>query len=199
MRWTRIGASRRLLTATAAILTVWCFAIGALLPYDNQAVLFVRFTAHRLLSLFPSSFAGPNNKVLDPAGVPLDLGRDIAFIIKTGYGTQRRASAQWDALIAGSGNVSMENILVVADFAARVQDHGGTMRIHDVVARMIGNVAMARFSDSNKLVKYTKMSKAIEEGDHERALAISTEVGWALDALKAWICGWAHSDSCESG
>lgn len=170
----------RLLTSAAlVILFLW-----ATLPYDNALRSSARFNIHRLMTFL----RGPlrNERWLyEPAPFPLDWSRDVAIILKTGYGTHERALAWIEAL---PGGINPENVIIVGDFDAQLATRTGAqsgLKIHNVVERIVDEGPMvcggARCPRADK---YLNLKAAVSAGEDGLARTYSSSFGWELDAMK---------------
>lgn len=113
---------------------------------------------------------------------------EVAYIVKTGYGTQERVPALLEALWRTRARHEDEedNILLVGDFATEFDFHGTTVVIHDMVAAAMEHDAVIKTSVKNteRSYKYGNMTLAIKDGKKKDAEEYSKAVGWDLDALK---------------
>lgn len=171
----------RLLTTSTALLVLFLWAT---LPYDNALRSSARFNTHRLVSFL----RGPlrNERWLyEPPAFPVDWSRDVGIILKTGYGTQERALAWVEALPTG---ISPENVVIVGDFDAELATRGGArsgLRVHDVVARVADEKALAcEDARCPRAEKYMNLKAAISAGEDGLARNYSSSFGWELDAMK---------------
>lgn len=170
----------RLLTSAALVaLLLW-----ATLPYDNALRSSARFNAHRLLGLL----RGPlrNERWLyEPPAFPVDWPKDVAVILKTGYGTRERALAWVEALPSG---ISPENVIIVGDFDAELATRGGArsgLRVHDVIATVLdGKLGACEDARCPRADKYMNLRAAISAGEDDLARNYSSSFGWELDAMK---------------
>lgn len=166
---------------TLVLLILW-----ATLPYDNAIRLSVQFNTHQLLSLITRPFINERWLYEEPA-FPVDWSHDVAIILKTGYGTQERAVAWFDAL---PGGINPENVLVVGDFDFKLEV-GGEMplgiKVHDVVAEVLEGRSHSQSKSETpwpRTEKYRNLRAAISAGDEELASNLSSLFGWELDAVK---------------
>lgn len=120
----------------------------------------------------------------------VDLARDVLVILKTGYGTRHRVPAWLDALRDGN---EFRDLLVIADYEGRGEEFdweeeagGGkkTLQAHDMVKRSLEHKSLRSREGHGRAGKYKRLSEAIKGGDEERAIKLSREFGWELDALK---------------
>ncbi|ROW17712.1 hypothetical protein VPNG_00916 [Cytospora leucostoma] len=157
------------------------------LPYDNAVRLSVRFNVHRALSLVPGPFIKERWLYEEPM-FPVNWAHDVAIILKTGYGTQERVGAWFEALPAA---INRESVLVVGDFDSTLKLGGkpalGSVRVHDVVAEVLEREdhPQCRAEDScPRVEKYRTLNAAISAGEDELARNLSRRFGWELDAVK---------------
>lgn len=125
-------ASPRQLVLLVGVLSA-CSSLGLFLflPYDSAVLAYTRFAAHKSVSFFGALFRN-EQWLLSPAQFPVDLDADVAFIIKTGYATQHRVSAQLDALDLRGSWAGDENILVLGDFSTQYTHNGRDIKIFDM-------------------------------------------------------------------
>lgn len=172
--------SLRLLTS-AALVTLFLWAT---LPYDNALRSSARFNTHRLVAFL----RGPlkNERWLyEPAPFPVDWSRDVAIILKTGYGTHERALAWIEALPSG---INPENVVVVGDFHAQLETRTGAqsgLKVHDVVERIVDETpTICGGARCPRAEKYMNLKAAVSAGEDELARNYSRSFGWELDAMK---------------
>lgn len=173
----RITGPRRLAGMTLFVALAWLLALWIFLPYDNPFILFLQFTTSRVSSLFRSPTAD-ERLLLDAPGQFPFTDEEVAYVVKTGYGTLARVPALLETFQA-------ENILIVGDFA--FQDD--KIVIHDMVAAVMEHEAVKATETKNteRMQKYENMTLAIQEGRKEEAEQFSKTVGWELDALKVRV------------
>ncbi|PSR79123.1 hypothetical protein BD289DRAFT_442893 [Coniella lustricola] len=184
----RVAGPRRLAGISLLVLLTWIVVLWIVLPYDNSLVLFMQFSSSRLAALFRSS-TDDERLVLDSPGLFPFTEEEVAYVVKTGYGTQERLPALLEASKSiGTGTKYAEdNILVVGDFAGKFEFQGRPIVIHDMVAAAVENEAIlgaTQTRDTDRMQKYRNMTAAIQNGDKEEAARYSKAVGWELDALK---------------
>lgn len=173
----------RLLTSTLLVtLFLW-----ATLPYDNALRSSARFNTHRLVSFL----RGPlrNERWLyEPPAFPVDWPRDVAIILKTGYGTQERALAWVEALPTG---ISPENVIIAGDFESELATRGGArsgLKVHDVIARIMDEkLVTCEDVRCRRAEKYMNLKAAISAGEDGLARNYSSSFGWELDAMKVRV------------
>lgn len=172
----------RLLTSvTLVVLFLW-----ATLPYDNALRSSARFNTHRLVTFL----RGPlrNERWLyEPPAFPVDWSRDVAIILKTGYGTQERALAWVEALPTG---INPENVIIVGDFGAELATRSGArsgLKIYDVVEKIMDEkLVVCDDARCPRAEKYMNLKAAIAAGENELARDYSRSFGWELDAMKVF-------------
>lgn len=181
---------RRLVSIVAASFAGWVFICLTFLPYDSPSVLWIRFTATRFVSVIQSPPSAQEWMSRDPA-FPVNFDTDVAFIIKTGYGTQERVPAQIDALGQLLDSETYGNTLVIGDFATEFHIHGHSIVVHDVIKRLAHDDALASEQGHERILKYKQMTATIKAGNKEESTAAVKSFGWELDALKvsfSWSC-----------
>lgn len=183
MRWPRPGQIRRLVCNLALGVLVWAVLCWAFLPYDSAAVLWIRFVAARLVSLFHAPVSAADWMSVEPR-FPVNIDDDVAFISKTGYATHGRLLAQLDALNQVMHDGTRGNTIVIADFTAELQHNGHSVVVHDVVAPLTHSTALVGKEGYERIVKYKDITEAINSGRTQEAEAASKSFGWELDALK---------------
>ncbi|KUI65676.1 Glycoprotein-N-acetylgalactosamine 3-beta-galactosyltransferase 1 [Cytospora mali] len=181
-RWRSLLNLRLVASATLGSLFLW-----ATLPYDNAIRLSVRFNTQRLLSLVTGPFISERWLYEEPT-FPVDWAYDVAIILKTGYGTQERALAWFEALPMG---INPESVLVVGDFDFELKNGVETsmgMKVHDVVAGVLERRPCSRSKSESppcpRVEKYRSLRAAISAGREELARNLSGSFGWELDAVK---------------
>lgn len=184
----RVARPRRLAGQTLLILLIWTVALWIFLPYDNPLILFLQFTSSRLSRLFHSSADDERLLLEHPGSFPFS-DDEVAYIIKTGYGTQERVAALLEAsknTSVGTDKYAEDNILVVGDFAGALQFQGRPVVVHDMVSVVMEHDAVVNtdMNNTERIRKYRHMTLAIQEGRKEEAESYSKAVGWELDALK---------------
>lgn len=181
----RVAGPRRLVGTALLVLLVWFAIAWMFLPYDSPILSFLRLTSSKAFGTFRSPNADERLLLELPGQFPF-TDEEVAYIVKTGYGTQERVPA----LLEASGGLKAgseygDNILVVGDFATTLELKGKTVLIHDVVAAAIEHEAVkAQIQSTERIFKYGNMTLAIKEGRKEDAEHSSKAVGWELDALK---------------
>lgn len=183
----RVAGPRRLAGMTLLVFLTWFFVLWIFLPYDNPFILFLQFTTSRVLSIFRSPTADERLLLEKPGQFPF-TDDEVAYIVKTGYGTQDRVPALLEASKSiGTGRKYDEaNILIVGDFAMEFEFRGRKVAIHDMVAAVMDHEAVQTTETKNmeRMQKYENMTLAIQQGRKEEAAQFSKTVGWELDALK---------------
>lgn len=186
LRWNRRWRSVLNLRLVASTTLVFLF-LWATLPYDNAVRLSVRFNVHRALSLVPGPFTRERWLYEEPM-FPVNWAHDVAIILKTGYGTQERVGAWFEALSAA---INPEGVLVVGDFDSTLELGGtpslGSVRVHDVVAEVLDGEPHPQCKAEGscpRVGKYRALSAAISAGEDDLARNLSGKFGWELDAVK---------------
>ncbi|KAL2131044.1 hypothetical protein VTI74DRAFT_5607 [Chaetomium olivicolor] len=185
--WSRVGMGPRprsrprprmgLRTLLALALAVLVF-LKLVLPYDNALRLAVRWNFKRLeaaLTRRPSEgwvYADPE--------FPVDVGRDVAVILKTGYGTRERVPAWVDSLSSGN---EFEDILIIADAELKpIEYRGQQLRVHNAVEDSLRHLKAHK--SHPRVAKYFQLAEAIRKHDEALALQHCRSFGWELDAMK---------------
>ena len=181
--WPRVAGPRRLVGTALFFFIVWTAVLWVLLPYDNPVLLLLRFVSQKALSFLRVPF-DDETWLYELPEFPVDLSSDVALVIKTGYGTQERVPALFDALGVAYQKEDANNILVVGDFSAHYQHNGQKLIVHDMVAAVMQNERLKGIKHMDRLYKYGNMSAAIMKGNKKEAKDIAKKVGWELDALK---------------
>lgn len=183
----RVAGPRRLAGMALLVFCTWTVALWAFLPFDNPFVLFLQFTTSRFASLFRSP-TDDERLLLERPGRFAFTDDEVAYIVKTGYGTQERVPALLEATRAvGAGSkYGEDNILIVADFAGELEILGRPVVVHDMVEAVMEHdiVVKTPAKDTERMQKYGNMTLAITGGRTEEATQYSKAVGWELDALK---------------
>lgn len=183
----RVAGPRRLAGMTLLVFGAWTVALWIFLPPDNPFVLFLQFTTSRFASVFRSPTDDERLLLERPGRFPF-TDDEVAYIVKTGYGTQERVPALLEATRAiGAGSkYDEDNILVVADFTGELEIMGRPVVVHDMVEAVMKHDAIVKtpLENTARMQKYGNMTLAITEGRTEEATQYSKAVGWELDALK---------------
>lgn len=182
----RVAGPRRLALVTGLVLLVWFTIAWMFLPYDSPFFSFLRLTSSKVSGTFRSPNADERLLLELPGQFPF-TDEEVAYIVKTGYGTQERVPALLEASGALKGESEYgDNILVVGDFSTTLELKGRTVPIHDVVAAAIEreDVVKTQIHGTERIQKYGNMTLAIQQGRKEDAEQSSKNVGWELDALK---------------
>jgi hypothetical protein len=146
-----------------------------------------RFNTHRLVTFLRGPLRN-EHWLYEPPAFPVDWPRDVAIILKTGYGTQERALAWVEALPTG---VSPENVIIVGDFKAELATSSGRqsgLKVHDVIARIMDEKLVAcEGARCPRAEKYMNLKAAVSAGEDELARNYSGSFGWELDAMKVRV------------
>ncbi|KAI3401739.1 hypothetical protein diail_9403 [Diaporthe ilicicola] len=181
----RVAGPRRVVGAAVLVLLVWFAIAWMFLPYDSPFLSFLRLTSSKVFGTFRSPNADERLLLELPGRFPF-TDEEVAYIVKTGYGTQERVPA----LLEASGGLKAgseygDNILVVGDFTTTLKLKGKAFIIHDVVAAAIEHEAVkTQIQSTERAYKHGNMTLAIQQGRKEDAEQLSKAVGWELDALK---------------
>ena len=187
MRWPRFGGLRRLATTGFILVSVWALLAFWLLPYNSPVLLWIRFVSQKLLLAFRTERTS-RNWVSQPLEYPVDLAKDVALIIKTGYGTRARVPAQLDALALPTGSDGYRNTIIIGDFASEISHRGIPVIVHDVVHDVVTTITQHNSLPDEpgyeRVVKYKDMTDAILSGKVKEAEAKAKTIGWEIDAMK---------------
>ena len=183
----RVAGPRRLAGITVLVFLTWLAVLWISLPYDSTVLSWLRLRTSILFSFFRSPTDDERLLLERPGRFPF-ADDEVAYIVKTGYGTQERVPALLEASrsIGTGSKYAEDNILVVGDFAAELDVEGKTVVIHDMVAAAMEHEAVVKMPVKNteRWYKYGNMTLAIKEGRKTEAEQYSKAVGWELDALK---------------
>lgn len=187
----RVARLRRLAGVTLPVFLISTVALWIFLPYDNPIILSLRFAGARVSSFFHSSADDERLLLEHPGRFPF-TDDEVAYIIKTGYGTQERVPALLEAsksIGIGTDRYAENNIVVVGDFAGALQFQGRPVVVHDMVSVVMEHEAVVNTETNNteRIRKYRDMTLAIQEGRKAEAESYSKAVGWELDALKVGL------------
>ncbi len=150
-----------------------------LLPYDNTLRLAIHFNLQRLRAAVSS--APSESWVHSPQGpYPVNVGKDVVVILKTGYGTRERVPAWLDALPRGN---EVREIVVVADSEGRVDYGEEGLVVFDAVGHSV-KAHLRGWEEHVRVRKYRMLGEALARGEGERAGEMCREFGWELDAMK---------------
>lgn len=183
----RIAGPRRLLCFTILVFLFLTTVIWISLPFDSLVLSWVRLRTAQAFEMFRS----PNDdeKLLfeRPGRFPF-ADDEIAYIVKTGYGTLERVPALLEASrgVGAGSKYQDDNILLVGDFATEFDLNGRTVVVHDMVAAAMEHDAVVKTAakNSERMHKYGNMTLALKEGRKKEAEEYAKAVGWELDALK---------------
>lgn len=183
----RVAGPRRLAGITVLVFLTWMAVLWISLPYDSTVLSWLRLRTSIIFSVFRSPTSDERLLLERPGRFPF-ADNEIAYIVKTGYGTQERVPALLEASSnMGPGSKYVEdNTLVVGDFASQLEIEGKTVVIHDMVAAALEHEVVIRMPVRNteRLNKYGNMTLAIKDGRKKEAEQYAKAVGWELDALK---------------
>lgn len=183
----RVAGPQRLALVAGLVLLVWFAIAWMFLPYDSPFFSFLRLTSSKVSGTFRSPNADERLLLELPGQHPF-TDEEVAYIVKTGYGTQERVPALLEAsgALLKAGSEYGDNVLVVGDFATTLELKGRTVPIHDVVAAAIDHedVVKTEIQGTERIQKYRDMTLAIQQGRKGDAEQLSKAVGWDLDALK---------------
>jgi len=173
MRLPRLHLRTRLLVVVlvCALLLLW-----VVLPYDNGLVLLVRWHANSVAA----AVAVSDGWLLEAPAFPLDVSRDVGFVVKTGFNTRERLLAWLDALETSRGNAS--NVVVVGDYStaegSHVSRNGLEFPVYDALASVVEMGSFATQQDARRLRYYSD--------------------GWELDIMKVGDATLIILSSCPS-
>lgn len=179
----RLGKLGRLVLVVNLGFLVWVLLCLTFLPYDSPSVLWIHFAAGKFATLFRSPPSAAHWLARPPA-FKVNFDTDVAFIVKTGYGTQERVLVQLDALGLTVDGEAAGNTIVIADFKADIQHNGNNVVIHDVIEPVVKELALVGHGSHPRVKKYQNMTEAVAQGRHAEAEAAIKSFGWELDALK---------------
>lgn len=186
----RVAGPRRLAGITTLVFLTWITVLWIYLPVDSLLLSWVRLNTSKVSSVFRGPTDDERLLLERPGRFPF-ADDEVAYIVKTGYGTQERVPALLEASrnIGTGSKYSDDNILVVGDFATEFDFEGKTVVIHDMVAAAMEHEAVVKTpaKSTERMHKYGNMTLAIKDGRKKEAEQYSKAVGWELDALKV---GW---------
>lgn len=158
------------------------------MPLDSPIFSWFRLTTSKVFDIFRSPNDDERLLLEQPGRFPFADG-EVAYIVKTGYGTLERVPALLEASkrIGMGSKYAEDNILVVGDFATDFDFEGRKIVIHDMVAAALEHDAVVKtpVKNTERLYQYGNMTLAIKDGRKKEAEQFSKAVGWELDALKA--------------
>ncbi|KAJ9134136.1 Isoflavone reductase family protein [Pleurostoma richardsiae] len=169
--WSRRRLRFRLLILPPTLLLL----VLVILPNDSNIRLAIHYFS-------PSSPFANDRWFSQPPQHPVKWHDDVAIILKSGFGTQRRISAWLDSV----GEVG--DLLIAADFTTDLGKdfvhHGRQLLVHDVVGQMMKQGLFPDRLSHQRLERYRKLRNAIIDGDINLANDLSKAYGWELDAMK---------------
>lgn len=185
----RLGGPRRLGGIAIIVLLTWLTVLWISLPFDSSVLSWIRLMTAKAFGIIRSPNDDERLLLEQPGRFPF-TDDEVAYIVKTGYGTQERVpallEASWRARARHEDEDEDDNILLVGDFATELNFQGRTIVIHDMVAAAMEHDAVVKTSVKNteRSYKYGNMTLAIKDGKKKEAEEYSKAVGWDLDALK---------------
>lgn len=183
----RLGGPRRLGGIAIIVLLTWVTVLWISLPFDSSVLSWIRLMTAKAFGIIRSPNDDERLLLEQPGRFPF-TDDEVAYIVKTGYGTQERVPALLEASWRTRARHEDEedNILLVGDFATELKFQGRTIVIHDMVAAAMEHDAVVKTSVKNteRSYKYGNMTLAIKDGKKKEAEEYSKAVGWDLDALK---------------
>ncbi|KUI60041.1 Glycoprotein-N-acetylgalactosamine 3-beta-galactosyltransferase 1 [Cytospora mali] len=183
----RVMGPRRLAGITTLVFLIWIIILWISLPFDSPILSWLRLATSKVFEVFRSPNDDERLLLEQPGRFPF-ADDEVAYIVKTGYGTLERVPALLEAsrrIVKGS-EYEDDNILVVGDFATEFDFQGKTVVIHDMVAAVMEHDAVVKtpIKSTERAYKYGNMTLAIKDGRKKDAEQYSKAVGWDLDALK---------------
>lgn len=188
-----IQLPRRVLRRSIS-LSVILFVVFSLwyiiLPPDSAIRLSVQFNISRLLNSLREGTTDRDAWVHKPAAHPVDLRDDVAYLSKTGYGTVSRLHDQVKAF-HHNGDLwtkNGENFIIAGDYSDKSWWEG--YEILDAVKMVMESKVAEGLMEHPRFIKYRELQDAIKtkaktkDGKEEKAMKLSSEFGWELDALK---------------
>lgn len=186
----RLAGPRRLAGITIIVLLTWLTVLWISLPFDSPILSWIRLTTSKFFRVLRSPNDDEKLLLEQPGRFPF-TDDEVAYIVKTGYGTQERVPALLEASwrVRARSEYEQDNILLVGDFNAEFDFQGKTVVIHDMVAAAMEHDAVIKTSNKNteRAYKYGNMTLAIKDGKKKEAEEYSKAVGWELDALKVGL------------
>lgn len=183
----RLAGPRRLAGIAIIVLLTWITVLWVSLPFDSPILSWLRLRTSKLFGALRSPNDDERLLLELPGRFPF-TDEEVAYIVKTGYGTQERVPALLEASwrTRARSEYEEDNILLVGDFTAEFVSQGRTVVIHDMVAAAMEHDAVVKTTNKNteRAYKYGNMTLAIKDGKKKEAEEYSKAVGWELDALK---------------
>lgn len=152
-------------------------------PYDNGAVLLVRWHAENLKYYYKNSL-GAHGKHAHPAGAfPVDVS-EVGMVIKTGFATRERLRARLGRLGDGWNFGVDGNVVVAGDYASRRERgvvDGDGVEVFDVLEGLMDEEGIE--GNESRVLLYERFQKAIKDTPNDIPEDLSG-IGWELDILK---------------
>ncbi|KAK1477030.1 glycosyltransferase family 31 [Colletotrichum tamarilloi] len=169
------------------ILLFLAFLVGnallfLVLPYDNPLVLAFRFNTASLKNWWRGPGTEKDAWLYEPAKFPIEYRTDVGLLIKTGYGTRHRLTAQLEAFDLTARD--KDAFVVVGDWTPRENGTIAGVKVHDAIGGVMAMPEMRAHHDAPKFKEYLALRDAVQKGDDAKATEIGQSFGWDLDALK---------------
>lgn len=179
---------RRRLTPIATTLLILFIIWNLILSYDSTIRLALHFNGQRLYNTFRATLINHDAWLQKPARYPINLSKDVGYLIKTGYGTRHRVPAQLEAFRHAGNLLGKEerSFIVVGDWTTVNATDADVLgvRVYDAVRLLMETKTSTELQNHDRFVKYRTLQEAVESGDEDRAQYIGRSFGWELDALK---------------
>ncbi|KFA66500.1 hypothetical protein S40285_00709 [Stachybotrys chlorohalonatus IBT 40285] len=181
---------RRRLVSLALLLFCLLNVLWLVLPADSAVRLAVNFNSARLHNLIRNAAVDRDAWLRKPAPYAVDLGRDVAYLIKTGYGTRHRIPAQQEAFSMAAGGAApgeqAGRFLVVGDWTTVNETDALALgvEVHDAIKMVMETKIGPDWQGHHRFRKYRSLQEAVESGDEAMANRLGQSFGWELDALK---------------
>lgn len=166
------------------VLNIWYL----ILPPDSAVRLAVHFNAARLSNLFREVVADRDAWLRAPAQHHIDLGADVGYLIKTGYGTRHRVAAQLKAFSLAGDLLGDDGrrFIVVGDWTTVNATDAKLLGVpvHDAIRPVMEGKVGKDLRSHPRFIKYQGLQEAVDAGDEAEANQLGKDYGWELDALK---------------
>ncbi|KAK7744942.1 hypothetical protein SLS53_003175 [Cytospora paraplurivora] len=191
----RVGGPRRLAGISVLVIFTWISVLWIFLPLDSPLFSWFRLTTSKVFDIFRSPNGDERLLLEQPGRFPFADG-EVAYIVKTGYGTLERVPALLEASksIGTGSKYAEDNFLVVGDFATEFDFQGRSIVIHDMVAAVLQHDAVVKtpVKNTERLYQYGNMTLAIKDGrkkeaeEYSKAFIPSLELAWKTMPGKKW-------------
>ncbi|KAI1872961.1 uncharacterized protein JN550_003835 [Neoarthrinium moseri] len=177
----------RLTRSRITILAIFSFLFIVYIfsPYDSLVRSSIRWQSTVASDYIQHKY--PSDKWLyKEQRYPVDPNRDIAIILKTGYGTRKRVPE----VVAALANETFEcDMLLLQDYPLLERQSfawpsGKNIPVVDIIGWMLETGKVINKDKNQRITEYESLSDAIDAEDWFMSDTLSKGNGWELDAMK---------------